>query len=155
MNSQTGKEVERFEALQELGDGTRLRVFLALLGPRKNVSQIVSELGLVQPQVSYHLRKLKQAGLAVEQKDGRWVWYQANWSSPDRNIRGLIELMSRWAGADESGEAKVVSPPSARDDEMEDFLLCPAADRPSGLTDYSRMPPSGVTCRAHATVRLD
>ena len=86
-----------FSALQELGDATRLSVFLAILGLRKNVSQIVAELGLAQPQVSYHLRKLKDAGLAVEEKDGRWVWYQANWEVGDRNLRDFIELMARWA----------------------------------------------------------
>ena len=87
-----------FSALQELGDTTRLSVFLAVLGVRKNVSQIVAELGLAQPQVSYHLRKLKDAGLAVEEKDGRWVWYQANWNAGDRNVRDFIELLARWAG---------------------------------------------------------
>ncbi len=95
-----------FSALQELGDSTRLRVFLAILGIRKNVSQIVSELELAPPQVSSHLRKLKDAGLAVEEKDGRWVWYQANWEAGDRNLRDFIQLMARWAedvGVLESG----------------------------------------------------
>ena len=87
-----------FAALQELGDTTRLRVFLALLGARKNVSQIVAELELAQPQVSYHLKKLKDAGLAVEEKDGRWVWYQADWQSGDPRMREFIDLMARWAG---------------------------------------------------------
>lgn len=86
-----------FSALQELGDSTRLSVFLAVLGVRKNVSQIVAELGLAQPQVSYHLRKLKDAELVVEEKDGRWVWYQANWDAGDRNLRDFIDLMARWA----------------------------------------------------------
>ena len=86
-----------FSALQELGDATRLSVFLAILGLRKNVSQIVADLCLAQPQVSYHPRKLKDAGLAVEEKDGRWVWYQANWEVGDRNLRDFIELMARWA----------------------------------------------------------
>ena len=89
-----------FPALQELGDTTRLSVFLAILGRRKNVSQIVAELKLAQPQVSYHLRKLKDAGLAVEEKDGRWVWYQANWDAHDRHLRDFIELMHRWAEDD-------------------------------------------------------
>ena len=94
-----------FSALQELGDSTRLSVFLAILGPRKNVSQIVAELGLAQPQVSYHLRKLKDAGLAVEEKDGRWVWYQANWVTSDPNLRDFIDLMARWAGDEGAGSA--------------------------------------------------
>jgi len=116
-----------FSALQELGDSTRLRVFLAILGVRKNVSQIVSELELAQPQVSYHLRKLKDAGLAVEQKDGRWVWYQANWGTGDRNLRDFIQLMARWAedaGALESAvPAATVEHPKKHDSDMEDFLL--------------------------------
>jgi len=136
-----------FSALQELGDSTRLSVFLAILGPRKNVSQIVAELGLAQPQVSYHLRKLKDAGLAVEEKDGRWVWYQANWNTSDPNLRDFIELMARWAGDEGTGPAapaaggraepalvgarpsrpdarpEVERPKKRSDTDMDDFLL--------------------------------
>lgn len=123
-----------FAALRELGDATRLRVFLAILGPRKNVSQIVAELGLVQPQVSYHLRQLKRAGLAVGEKDGRWVWYQANWDSDDRYVREFIDLMARWADAGDpgaSGEPAAVAGARRRpgrrkpaaEEEMDDFLL--------------------------------
>jgi ArsR family transcriptional regulator len=142
---------ESLAALQELGDPTRLRVFMALLGVRKNVSQITAELGLAQPQVSYHLRRLKEAGLAVEEKDGRWVWYQANWENGDRNVRAFIGLMARWAesiGATENGaeddvvmvgtrstrsgrvrpsapsdDAPLVERPKKRKSDIEDFLL--------------------------------
>jgi len=135
-----------FSALQELGDSTRLSVFLAILDMRKNVSQIVAELGLAQPQVSYHLRKLKDAGLAVEEKDGRWVWYQANWNTSDRNLRDFIELMARWAGDEGAGSGLTgpegeaepalvgvrpsghdarpeVERPKKPDNDMDDFLL--------------------------------
>jgi DNA-binding transcriptional ArsR family regulator len=98
-----------FTPLRELGDETRLRVFIALLGRKKNVSEITAELGLTQPQVSYHLRKLKEADLAVEEKDGRWVWYEANRESGDRNIRGLIELLARWAADNGMTDAEDVS----------------------------------------------
>lgn len=141
-----------FAALQELGDDTRLRVFLALLGVRKNVSQIVAELGLAQPQVSYHLRKLKDVGLAVEEKDGRWVWYQANWEVADPHLREFIELMARWAEdtgvvagaavavgagatasaarpvagrrrAPASGKRPTLERPEKKDTDLDDFLL--------------------------------
>ena len=116
-----------FSALQELGDSTRLSVFLAILGIRKNVTQIVAELGLAQPQVSYHLRKLKDAGLAVEEKDGRWVWYQANWDAGDRNLRDFIELMAQWAedaGLVDAGvHAPAVERPAKSDSDIDDFLL--------------------------------
>lgn len=91
-----------FAIFHELGDPTRLSVLLAIVSGRKNVTQIVGELGLTQPQVSYHLRKLKDAGLAAEEKDGRWVWYQANWETGDARIRELLDLMARWSGAPSS-----------------------------------------------------
>jgi DNA-binding transcriptional ArsR family regulator len=86
------------DIMHELGDGTRLRVFQALLGGRRNVTEIVHELGLTQPQVSYHLKKLRESGLAVEEKEGRWVYYQAHWETADGRIRELLELMARWSG---------------------------------------------------------
>jgi len=87
-----------FAVFHDLGDPTRLTVLLAIVGGRKNVTQIVGELGLAQPQVSYHLRKLKDAGLASEEKDGRWVWYQANWDTGDARIRELLDLLASWSG---------------------------------------------------------
>lgn len=127
----------------ELGDATRLRVLFAILDARRNVSQIVAELGLAQPQVSYHLRKLKDAGLAVEEKDGRWVWYQVDWESPDARVRELLELLARWSGDTQTMEPVTVREPSRalsdsprassegvqrtplrqERDELEDFLL--------------------------------
>lgn len=86
------------DVLRRLGDPTRLRVLTALLGGRKNVSQIVSELGLSQPQVSYHLRMLREARLATEERDGRWIWYEANWSSGDGHVREILTLLAGWSG---------------------------------------------------------
>ncbi len=88
----------------ELGDPTRLRVLLSIIDRRKNVSAIVSELGLSQPQVSYHLRRLKDAGLAVEEKDGRWVWYQAHHGTDEAHLRELLDLVSRWVGTTAGSE---------------------------------------------------
>ncbi len=91
--------------MHELGDGTRLRVFQTLLGGRRNVTEIVHALGLTQPQVSYHLKKLRESGLATEEREGRWVYYQANWATGDAHIRELLELMARWSGSARSGSA--------------------------------------------------
>ncbi len=90
--------VAPLEVFRELGDPTRLQVFVVLLGGRRNVTEIVSQLGLSQPQVSYHLRKLREAGLAVEEREGRWVYYQANWETGDPAVRELLDLTARWTG---------------------------------------------------------
>lgn len=105
------------DVFHELGDPTRLRVLLSIIDGRKNVSAIVTELGLSQPQVSYHLRKLKDVGLAVEEKDGRWVWYQAHHGTEEEHLRELLDLMSRWAGGRRGGSSErrgAAGPGSAR-----------------------------------------
>jgi DNA-binding transcriptional ArsR family regulator len=89
------------EVLRTLGDPTRLRVLTAVLAGRKNVSQIVEELGLSQPQVSYHLRMLREAGLATEEREGRWVWYEAN-RAGDERVRQLLDVLDGWG----SGRAR-------------------------------------------------
>jgi len=114
-----------YDVLRELGDPTRLRVLGAILAGRKNVTQIVAELELAQPQVSYHLRRLKDVGLAVEEKQGRWVYYEANRESGDDGVRSLLALLGRWL----VGAPPPVIIPAAPavekpvHDELEDFLL--------------------------------
>ncbi len=100
------------EVFRELGDATRLQVFLVLLRGRRNVSQIVLELGLSQPQVSYHLKKLREAGLAVEERDGRWVYYEANWETGDPHVRELLDLTARWAELAPPSAGPSVRPPA-------------------------------------------
>ena len=39
------------------------------------VCQITEVLGLATSTVSAHLKELRRAGLTVERKEGRWVWF--------------------------------------------------------------------------------
>lgn len=124
------------EVLRRLGDPTRLRVLTSLLAGRKNVSQIVTELGLSQPQVSYHLRMLREARLATEERDGRWIWYEANWSSADGHVRELLTLLAGWSGGRPRTQRKAAKavPPRAAEDAAEESLPAgedrPAVERP-------------------------
>ncbi|MCD4689952.1 metalloregulator ArsR/SmtB family transcription factor [bacterium] len=119
------------EVFHELADPTRLRVLGAILAGRKNVTQIVAELDLTQPQVSYHLKKLKDAGLAVEERRGRWVYYDANRRTSDERVRSLLTLLEGWfAGVPVSAAPEQAGPvrrpaasPDRERDELEDFLL--------------------------------
>ncbi len=114
------------DVLHELGDPTRLRVLGAILAGRKNVTQIVRELGLAQPQVSYHLRRLKDVGLAVEEKQGRWVYYEASRESDDAAVRSLLSLLGRWlegAPPPAAPEQRTAAKSEPKQDDMEDFLL--------------------------------
>ena len=74
--------VERAERLAGwfgvLSDPTRLRL-LSLIGAKGEACaacEMVEPLGVSQPTVSHHLKVLRQAGLVVSEKRGRWVYYR-------------------------------------------------------------------------------
>ncbi|MCE2530444.1 MAG: helix-turn-helix transcriptional regulator [Acidimicrobiia bacterium] len=74
--------VERAERLAGrfgvLADPTRLRL-LSLIGAKGEACaacEMVEPLGVSQPTVSHHLKILRQAGLVVSEKRGRWVYYR-------------------------------------------------------------------------------
>ncbi|MXZ68885.1 MAG: helix-turn-helix transcriptional regulator [Acidimicrobiia bacterium] len=61
-----------------LSDPTRLRL-LSLIGAKGEACaacEMVEPLGVSQPTVSHHLKILRQAGLVVSEKRGRWVYYR-------------------------------------------------------------------------------
>lgn len=61
-----------------LSDKMRLTI-LALLKERELcVYEIVALMQTSQPNVSQHLRKLKDGGLVKEAKKGQWVYYSLN-----------------------------------------------------------------------------
>jgi len=113
------------DTFRELGDPTRLRVLGAILAGRKNVTQIVTELDLAQPQVSYHLKRLKDVGLAVEEKRGRWVYYEANRTADDSRVRSLLALLGHWLEGSRHAELPdtATARPEPKQDDIEDFLL--------------------------------
>lgn len=62
----------RFRAL---GDETRLRLLEILVDSELTVGDLVDHTGLGQSLVSHHLRTLRDAGLVVTRRDGRWIFY--------------------------------------------------------------------------------
>lgn len=63
----------RFRAL---GEVSRLSIIQSLQGGEKNVSELVQETKLSQPNVSRHLAVLVNAGLVGRRKDGLNVLYR-------------------------------------------------------------------------------
>lgn len=61
-----------------LGDPVRLRIFSMIAsspGGELCVCDVL-DVGVSQPTVSHHLRKLREAGLVTSRKDGTWVHYR-------------------------------------------------------------------------------
>lgn len=60
---------------QALSDETRLRIVQMLVGGERCVCDLQHAVGAYQSRLSFHLRKLKDAGLVTDRKEGRWIYY--------------------------------------------------------------------------------
>jgi ArsR family transcriptional regulator len=61
-----------------LADPVRLRLFskIASCGPGDACVCEIDDVGVSQPTVSHHLRKLREAGLVTAERRGTWVYYR-------------------------------------------------------------------------------
>ena len=65
------------ELFRALGDPARVRIVnvLATTGEPVCVCELIEPLGLSQPTVSHHLKKLLDAGLLEREQRGRWAYF--------------------------------------------------------------------------------
>src|SRR5215207_4446275 len=81
------------EALKFLGDGNRLRIVAALAESETCVCDLIDELDLPQTLVSYHLAKLRKAGLVRSRRSAQWVYYSLDpdaWESLIAPLDGIV-----------------------------------------------------------------
>ncbi|QNP66687.1 ArsR/SmtB family transcription factor [Streptomyces genisteinicus] len=75
----TAEEAERTAVMfKALGDPVRLRLFSSVASHEGGEACVcdISDVGVSQPTVSHHLRKLKEAGLLSSERRGTWVYYR-------------------------------------------------------------------------------
>ena len=68
-------EVEVFKALS---DSTRLKILECIRDDEKCICEIIPYTGKSQPNVSQHLKVLKNAGIVDERKDGTKIMIKAS-----------------------------------------------------------------------------
>lgn len=90
-----------FKALSE---ETRLRILRLLEKEELCVCDITESLNMTQPNISFHLGMLKEAGLIKDRKNGRWVHYSLNES--DMFTRFL--LMGIFENMDDKAAEKII-----------------------------------------------
>jgi len=79
--------IKMFKALS---DETRLRIYLLLLQDELCVCELVNILNIEQSRVSHSVRILKEAGLVVNRREGKWIIYAVNpETESNRIIQGL------------------------------------------------------------------
>jgi ArsR family transcriptional regulator len=62
------------------------------------VCEFEDRFGMGQSKVSYHMRKLKEAGLVREEKRGRWSFYSLDGEAARELLGGLSEHLGTRAG---------------------------------------------------------
>ncbi|MEU6754841.1 metalloregulator ArsR/SmtB family transcription factor [Streptomyces sp. NPDC046685] len=70
-----GKMAAMFKAL---GDPVRLRLFSKVASHPAGEACVcdIADVGVSQPTVSHHLKKLREAGLLASERRGTWVYYR-------------------------------------------------------------------------------
>ncbi|WP_053365390.1 ArsR/SmtB family transcription factor [Bacillus sp. FJAT-27245] len=110
---QTKIEVEQASlVLKLLGDRTRLTIMALLKMRELCVCELLEVFDMSQPAISQHLRKLKDAGLVIEERKGQWIYYSLN----KNNIASpLVETVLEFVpGQHEKMEQIIESNPTMR-----------------------------------------
>lgn len=74
----SSEDAERMAAMfKALSDPVRLRLFSKVASHAGGEACVcdISDVGVSQPTVSHHLKKLKDAGLLTSERRGTWVYY--------------------------------------------------------------------------------
>jgi DNA-binding transcriptional ArsR family regulator len=66
------------DAFNAIAENRRREIITLLAGRERSVNELVESLGVTQPQVSKHLRVLREVGLVSVREDGRHRWYKLN-----------------------------------------------------------------------------
>jgi ArsR family transcriptional regulator len=81
------------ELFRSLGDPARVRIVNVLATQTDAVCgcDLEEPLGLSQPTVSFHLKKLHEAGVLDREKRGVWVYYSLN-AEAVRRLSGVLRF---------------------------------------------------------------
>jgi ArsR family transcriptional regulator len=69
---------ELTDYLKVIADANRLKILCLLKDGERCVCDIYEPLALPQNLISHHLKVLKEAGLVLSRKQGKWVHYRIN-----------------------------------------------------------------------------
>lgn len=98
---------ELLNLFKALSDETRLRILKILEHGELCVCDIVEALNMIQPNVSFHLGILKEAGLIKDRREGRWIHYRIDDSDIFKRILILSVIGKIPAGAVVEDKKKV------------------------------------------------
>lgn len=109
-SSSTANKTLQEEALllrfQAVAEETRFGIVQLLAGGERCVCELQGELCAAQSRLSFHLKKLKDAGVVADRRVGRWVYYSPVSESLEemRSFLGGVKPEEPWRLAVSDGE---------------------------------------------------
>lgn len=83
------------DAMKQLGDPSRLRIFWLLCHCEECVLNIASLVDMSSPAVSHHLRLLKGSGLITSRRSGKEMYYRAADTELVKVLHHTIETLAK------------------------------------------------------------
>src|SRR5687768_999018 len=80
-----------------LADPSRRAIFESLTRGETAVGELTARFDISQPAVSQHLAALKEAGLVIGRKEGRYVFYRVNPQGMKPLIDWIAHYRAFWA----------------------------------------------------------
>ncbi|MBX3044415.1 MAG: winged helix-turn-helix transcriptional regulator [Candidatus Kapabacteria bacterium] len=91
---------ELIKIAKALSDKNRIRILKMLEVKPLCVCEITEVLGIATSTASSHLSFLKDAGLIVDKKDGKWINYLLNDEPKSRIAEEILSLIPTWVNDD-------------------------------------------------------
>lgn len=79
------------DAMKQLGDPSRLRIFWLLCHVEECVTDIAAAVDMTSPAVSHHLKLLKSSGLVISHREGKEMYYKAADTELAQSLHHIIE----------------------------------------------------------------
>jgi len=76
-----------------LSDETRLRILNLLLERELCVCELMDALQMPQPRISHQLRILKDAGLILDRREGKWIIYALEGTGEEDPAFALLQVL--------------------------------------------------------------
>ncbi|HJA11404.1 MAG TPA: metalloregulator ArsR/SmtB family transcription factor [Candidatus Mediterraneibacter merdipullorum] len=83
------------DAMKQLGDPSRLRIFWLLCHCEECVLNIAAIVNMSSPAVSHHLRILKSSGLIVSRREGKEMYYKTADTELAQMLHHMIEKLGK------------------------------------------------------------
>lgn len=92
------KVAELFERslpfLTALGNPDRQQLLMLMVdGSQKSVAELTAHTNLSRPTISHHLKILKDAGIIIEHKVGRKIYYQPQAGEYFHTVKELVDVI--------------------------------------------------------------